>query len=355
VTDLPKGAQAPLVTWSDVLNRLVAGEHLGTEEAASIMRDVLAGHAAPVHLSAFLVLLRARGETVEEVSGFLQAIRDVALHVHVSEDERRALVDTCGTGGDRSGTINVSTTASFVVAAGGVPMAKHGNRAASSKSGAADVLETLGAVIDLGPQEVATCIREAGIGFCLAPRFHPAFRFVGPIRKELGVPTIMNILGPLSNPAGASRQVIGVGIPEFAPLIVEVLRVRGADRVMVVHGDDGLDELTTTGPSKVWELRDGDVRSYVVDPEEMGIPLTTLAELCGGDPAFNAERTRRILEGEAGPQTDFVALNAAAGLLVGGKVDDLGAGYELAKSLIADGSAVKTLSSFIETTQRLAV
>jgi anthranilate phosphoribosyltransferase len=347
------GASAPSVTWSDVLNRLVAGERLQTDEAASIMRDVLAGHAAAVHLSAFLVLLRARGETVEEVSGFLQAIRDVALHVHVTEEERQAVVDTCGTGGDRSGTINVSTTASFVVAAAGVPIAKHGNRAASSKSGAADVLEALGAVIDLGPEQVAECIREAGIGFCVAPRFHPAFRFVGPIRKELGVPTIMNILGPLSNPAGATRQVIGVGIPEFAPLIVEVLKTRGAERVMVVHGDDGLDEFTNTGPSKVWELRDGEVRSHVVDPETLRIPLTTLPELCGGDPAFNADRTRRILEGEPGPQSDFVALNAAAGLLVGGKVDDLAAGYELARSLISDGSAAKCLQRFIETTQRL--
>lgn len=349
--DLSEGASAPSVTWPDVLNRLVAGEQLASQEAASIMRDVLAGHAAPVHLSAFLVLLRARGETVEEVSGFLQAIRDVALHVHLPEFAGR-LVDTCGTGGDRSGTINVSTTASFVVAAGGVPMAKHGNRAASSKSGAADVLEALGANIDLGPDEVGACIREAGIGFCMAPRFHPAFRFVGPIRKELGVPTIMNILGPLSNPAGATRQVIGVGLPQFADLIVEVFRVRGADRVIVAHGHDGLDELSTTGPSKVWELREGDVRSYVVDPVDFGIPPARLEDLCGGDPQFNAERTRRILEGETGPQADFVALNAGAGLLVGGKVEDLQSGYEMAKGLLADGSAIRALDTFIATTQR---
>lgn len=354
MSDLSGGASAPSVTWSDVLNRLVAGEHLGTEEAASIMRDVLAGHAAPVHLSAFLVLLRARGETVEEVSGFLQAIRDVALHVHVDEVERAALVDTCGTGGDRSGTINVSTTASFVVAAAGVPMAKHGNRAASSKSGAADVLEALGAVTDLGPDEVRTCIREAGIGFCLAPRFHPAFRFVGPLRKELGVPTIMNILGPLSNPAGATRQVIGVGIPEFAELIVDVLKVRGAERVMVVHGHDGLDELSTTGPSKVWELRNGEVRTYVVDPSDFDIPTVDLQELCGGDPAHNAERSRSILGGEPGAQADFVALNAAAGLLVGGKVEDLREGFALAREIISTGFALAKLDEFVSVTNRLS-
>lgn len=353
MSDLSDSQADKAILWSEVLNRLVAGERLSLEEAASIMRDVLAGHVASVHLSAFLVLLRARGETVEEVSGFLQAIRDVALHVHVPEHEG-ALVDTCGTGGDRSGTINVSTTASFVVAAGGVPMAKHGNRASSSKSGAADVLEALGAVVDLGPEQVATCIRQVGIGFCMAPLFHPAFRFVGPIRKELGVPTIMNILGPLSNPAGATRQVIGVGIPEFAPLIVDVLKARGAQRVMVVHGDQGLDEFATTGPSKVWELRDGEVHDYVLDPADLGIPAATLDQLSGGDPEFNAERTLRILEGEEGPQADFVALNAAAGLLVGGKVEGLASGYELAKTLLHNGSARETLSNFVAVTQKLA-
>lgn len=346
--------QSAPVTWPVLLNRLVAGERLELEEAAAIMRDVLAGHAAPVHLSAFLVLLRSRGETVEEVSGFLQAIREVAVAVPVTEQERLALVDTCGTGGDRSGTINVSTTASFVVAAAGVPMAKHGNRASSSKSGAADVLEALGAVVDLGPDQVVTCLREVGIAFCMAPNFHPAFRFVGPVRKELGVPTIMNILGPLSNPAGAMRQVVGVGVPAFAEVVIDALRARGASRVMVVHGHDGLDELSTTGPSQVFELADGEARTYVLDPVELGIPLATLTDLGGGDPVFNAERTQRILSGEQGPQSDFVALNAAAGLWAGGRVESLKEGVELARSVLEEGSAAGLLDRFIAATQRLS-
>jgi anthranilate phosphoribosyltransferase len=317
------------------------------------MRDVLAGHAAPVHLAAFLVLLRGRGETVAEVSGFLQAIWDVAVPVTVTPAERDALVDTCGTGGDRSGTINVSTTASFIVAAGGVPVAKHGNRASSSKSGAADVLEALGANIDLGPDEVVASIRETGLGFFLAPRFHPAFRHAGPVRKQLAVPTIMNFLGPLSNPAGVKRQVIGVSNSVMPSLLLEVLRERGADRILVVHGNDGLDELTVTGPSTIHELRDGDIRRYTFELDEIGLKPVAAEALCGDDATHNAQRARSILAGEIGPQADFVALNAAAAFVVGGRVDSLRDGFELAKSLLADGSAAEALERFLAATNRL--
>lgn len=343
------------VLWPDVLNRLVAGERLGTEEAAAVMRDVLAGHAAPVHLSALLVVLRSRGETVDEVSGFLDAIREVAVPVDVSESERSQLVDTCGTGGDRSGTINVSTTASFVVAAGGVPVAKHGNRASSSQSGAADVLEALGAAIDLGPNEVVQCIRHTGIGFFLAPRFHPAFRHAGPVRKQLGVPTIMNFLGPMSNPARVQRQVIGVSNSVVPDLLMDVLKRRGATRVMIVHGNDGLDELTVTGPSTIWELRDGEVTRSIFDLSSIGLRPVAAEALCGGDAQHNADRARRILDGEPGPQSDFVALNAAAAFVVGGKADSLVDGFELAKSLLADGSAASVMEKFLQTSRELAV
>jgi anthranilate phosphoribosyltransferase len=346
---------APAVpSWPALLNRLVVGEHLSSDEAGDAMRDILAGVVTPVHLAAFLAVLHARGENVAEVSGFANAIADVAVLVDFDDHQRARLVDTCGTGGDRSSTINVSTTASFVVAAAGVPVCKHGNRSATSKSGAADVLEALGATIDLGPAEVKQCVERTGIGFCLAPRYHPAFRHAGPIRKELGFPTIMNFLGPLSNPGRVRRQIIGVSNPAMAEVMLAVLEQRGAERAMIVHGNDGLDELTTTGLSTIHELRDGTVRRYGFDPTTLGIVPAEPESLKGGDAAHNAERVRSILDGEEGPQTDLVALNAAGGLLVAGAVDDLATGYEQAKAILSRGSATAVLDDFIHVSKELA-
>ncbi|HEX8581242.1 MAG TPA: anthranilate phosphoribosyltransferase, partial [Acidimicrobiales bacterium] len=258
------------------------------------------------------------------------------------------LVDTCGTGGDRSRTINVSTIAALVVAGAGGRVCKHGNRAASSACGSADLLEALGVAIDLGPAGVARCIDEVGIGFCFAPRFHPAMRHAGPARRELGVPTVFNFLGPMANPARVRRQVLGVSDPSMAERMAQVLGANGAERALVVYGHDGLDELTTTTTSTVLELRDGGLRTYVVDPVELGLAPADPAELKGGDAATNASLARAVLGGEPGPRRDVVLLNAAAGLVAAGLADDLVDGLVLAASSIDEGRAAATLDRLVD-------
>ena len=338
--------------WPGVLGRLAAGTDLGPADAAVAMCDVLEGNATPAQIAAFVFGLRCKGETVEEMTGLVSAMLDASERVVVSEGLAPRLVDTCGTGGDRTGTINVSTLAALVVAGAGAPVCKHGGRAASSKAGSADVLEALGVVIDLGPAGVARCIEEAGIGFCFAPRYHPAMRHALPVRRELGVATAFNFLGPLANPARVRRQVVGVGDPAMAEKMVRVLAANGGTDVIVVHGADGLDELSTTGPSTMYRLNSGgsapgDLERTTVDPRGLGLAPCELGDLLGDDPASNARLARSVLDGERGPRREIVALNAAAGLMVAGLAGDLTEGLDLAFSTIDSGAAAARLELLV--------
>jgi anthranilate phosphoribosyltransferase len=293
------------------------------------------------------VALRIKGETVDEMSGLVSAMLDFADPVPLSADTAAAVIDTCGTGGDRSGSINISTIAAFVAAGAGARVCKHGNRAASSKAGSADVLEALGVVIDLGPEAVARCVEEARMGFCFAARFHAALRHAVPVRRELGIPTVFNFLGPLANPARVRRQVVGVSDPRMAEKVLGVLQANGAHHALVVYGHDGLDELTTADTSTVHELRDGDVRTYVVDPVELGLGGATRTDLLGGDAATNAAVARSVLDGNRGPHRDIVVLNAAAALVAAGTSDDLVDGIASAEASIDGGHAAAVLDALV--------
>ncbi|MDP9434710.1 MAG: anthranilate phosphoribosyltransferase, partial [Actinomycetota bacterium] len=292
-------------TWPSLLARLLAGASLTQGETAWAMREIMTGEAAPAQLAAFLVALRAKGETPEEVAGLVDVMLEQAAQVNVPV---RA-VDTCGTGGDRAGTVNISTMAALVVAGAGVPVVKHGNRAASSASGSADLLEALGVVVDLPPSAVAPCVERTGIAFCFAPVFHPGMRHAAPTRRELGVPTVFNVLGPLSNPARPAAQAVGVSDLRLAPIMARVLAARGVD-ALVFRGEDGLDELTTTGPSRVWVVASGEVAEERFAPGDVGLPTASLADLRGGDAAHNAAVAREVLSGRSGPVRDAVLLNA---------------------------------------------
>ncbi|HEY1282119.1 MAG TPA: anthranilate phosphoribosyltransferase [Acidimicrobiales bacterium] len=338
---------ADLGGWPAVLAPLVAGQDLPAASTRAAMAEILDGAATPAQLAGFVVALRMKGETVEELTGLLDAMLGAATLVPVDEGLQARLIDIVGTGGDRSHSINVSTLASFVVAGAGVPVCKHGNRAASSACGAADLLEALGVTIELTPDDVVRCLEKVGLAFCFAPRFHPALRHAGPPRRELGVPTAFNILGPMANPARVRRLVVGLADPALADRMLGVLQRHGAERVLIVHGDDGLDELTTTTTSVVWEL-DGDAtRTWRLDPDDLGLRRAAAADLVGGDPATNAGCARAVLAGEPGPHRDVVMLNAAAGLLVGGAVDSLGAGLELAGAVLDDGRAAAALDALV--------
>jgi anthranilate phosphoribosyltransferase len=307
-------------------------------------------------VAAFLVLLHAKGETVDEVTGLARAMVDAAVACPLAEQDADAAVDLVGTGGDRLASINVTTLAAFITAGSGVPVCKHGNRAASSSVGTADVLEALGVAIELGPEGVARCVSEAGMGFCFAQRFHPAMRFVGPVRKELGVPTVFNLLGPLINPARTRRQLVGVSDRSMAPIMAGVFGATGSIHALVVHADDGLDELSVTSPSNVLEVRgdgrgDFEVTGWRVDPKALGFPPATLADLRGGNAAFNAGVIRSVLEGERSARRDIGILNAAAALLVAGRVGDLEGGVAVATESIDSGRAVGVLDALIATSQ----
>jgi anthranilate phosphoribosyltransferase len=293
-----------------------------------------------------------KGETVEELGGMVDAMLDASTRVDI--DTSGPVIDVVGTGGDRAHTINVSTISALVVAGAGGRVCKHGNRAASSACGAADLLEALGVAIELGPTGVAACVAEAGIGFCFAPRYHPAMRHAGPSRRDLGIPTAFNILGPLSNPGRVQRYLIGVADLRMADRMAGVLRDKGTARALIVHGGDGLDELTTTGASTVVELHDGEVSTWDVDPEAFGLRRVDREDLVGGDATINADLARRVLAGEHGPHRDIVSLNAGAGLLVAGLADDLAAGIEAARESIDSGAAVAALADLVEVSQREA-
>ncbi len=354
----PIGAEVTLESaggWPAVLGRLFRREDLSEAEAAAALSAVLAGEATAAQIAAFAAALRTKGETAGEMIGMVRAMRRYAVALPLAGE----LVDTCGTGGDGSGTINVSTLAALIVAAAGGRVCKHGNRAVSSLAGSADVLEALGVVVDLGPDGVARCVEEAGIGFCLAPRFHPAMRQAAPVRRELGAPTTFNLLGPLSNPAGATRQLVGIGDAAMAERILEVLEAGGATHVMVVFGRDGLDELSTVTTSTVLEsVSTGDGRyrrrRFEVDPVSLGFKRANLAELRGGGAEENAVLARAVLAGEPGPQADFVRLNAAAALVVAGLAADLPAGVELGGDVLASGSAATTLDRLVRASETAA-
>ncbi|HLI44437.1 MAG TPA: anthranilate phosphoribosyltransferase [Acidimicrobiales bacterium] len=340
---------AALGGWPGALSRLLRREDLTAEEAEAVFDSILSGEAAPTQIAAFAAAMRTKGETSEEMIGLVRAMRARGEKVELGP----GLLDTCGTGGDRSGTVNVSTMAALVAAAAGVRVCKHGGRASSSISGSADVFEALGVAVDLGPAGVARCVAEAGIGFCLAPRFHPAMRHAAPVRRELGVPTVFNFLGPLANPARATHQLIGVGDPAMAERMLDVLEANGTERAMLVYGHDGLDELSTVAISSVLETRRSGTggyerRRYEVDAAAFGLARAEPGELRGGTPEQNASLLLAVFEGERGPQRDFALLNSAGALLVAGVVPDLGAGVELAASLIDEGAARAKLEQLVK-------
>ncbi|HSH61015.1 MAG TPA: anthranilate phosphoribosyltransferase [Acidimicrobiales bacterium] len=331
---------------------MVEAQDLGADEAAAALSEILSGSAASAQIAAFAVALRMKGETVEEMTALVRTMLAHAEAVPVPVGME--VVDTCGTGGDRSRSVNVSTMAALVVAGAGAPVCKHGNRAMSSLAGSADVLEALGVVVDLGPTAVLRCLEQAGMGFCFAPRFHPSLRHAGPTRRELGVATVFNFLGPLANPARPRRQVVGVSNPAMAYKMLGVLEANGANHALVVYGHDGLDELTTTTTSTMVELVEGAVRSVEIDPRDLGLERAAPEDLRGGDAVTNAELTRRVLAGEKGPHRDVVVLNAAAGMLAAGLVTDLEEGLGAAQRSVDDGRAADVLARLVKTTQEVA-
>lgn len=325
--------------WSEILGRLASGADLTRNESRDAMATIMAGEATPAQISALIVSLRIKGETVDEMTGLVEAMRAAAVTVDIGE----MVVDVVGTGGDRSGTFNISTTAALIAAGAGAKVAKHGNRSASSKCGSADVLEGLGVRIDLDPDDTADMVRKVGFGFFFAPRYHPAMRFAGPVRKELGIPTVFNFLGPLANPAGATRQVIGVSDRRMAERMIGVLASLGSEYAFVVYGEDGLDEFTTTAPTFIHRLKHGEITSAEFTPEDLGVPRANPADLVGGDVAENVAITRAILAGEKGPKRDAAVVNAAPALVVAGLAEGFVEGVQLAVETIDSGAAADVL------------
>ncbi|MDQ3453759.1 MAG: anthranilate phosphoribosyltransferase [Actinomycetota bacterium] len=338
-----------MISWPDVLGRLLRGEDLDDTATAAVMEQIMAGEATSAQVAGFLMALRAKGETAAEIAGLVRGMRGFALAVEVSGD----VVDTCGTGGDRAGTFNVSTVAAIVAAGAGATVAKHGNRAASGRCGSADLLEDFGIVIDLPPAAVSRCIDQVGIGFCFAPTFHPAMRHAMITRRELGVPTVFNFLGPLTNPAGAQHQTIGVSDPAMAPRMAQVLARLGTRHALVFHGADGLDELTTTGPSTVWEVRGDQVEQSTLNPDGLGLAPATVADLRGGDVSDNRRIAEAVLAGEPGPPRDIVLLGAAAALVAANRVDGFPAGLTAAAKAIDSGEAAQVLQRWVQVSQNL--
>ncbi|MGH2698663.1 MAG: anthranilate phosphoribosyltransferase [Actinomycetota bacterium] len=338
-------------SWGHLISRLMKGESLTEQESSAAMIEIMEGAATPAQIAGFVVALRTKGESIDEVAGLVRTMRSYGRAVEVSGE----VLDTCGTGGDRTGTFNVSTAAAIVCAGAGVKVAKHGNRAASSRCGSADVLEALGVAIDLPGEGVAACIDKAGIGFCFAPVFHPAMRHAATPRRELGVATIFNFLGPLTNPAGATRQALGVADPRMIEVMVSTLARLGSTRVLAFHGHQGLDELSTSGSSKVVELRAGELHRWSIDPAQLGLAQASLDSVSGGTAAENAAHIRSVLAGEGGPRRDIVLLNAAAGLVAAGTAGDMAEGLERSARAVDSGDAAGSLELLIETSQSLRV
>jgi anthranilate phosphoribosyltransferase len=332
------------MTINEAIAQVIEGESLNTTQAADVMNQIMTGGATPAQIGAYLIAMRMKGETVDEITGSAKIMREMATRVNVNAE---LVVDTCGTGGDASGTFNISTTVAFVVAGGGITVAKHGNRSVSSRSGSADVLTALGVNLEMTPGAVENCINEIGIGFLFAPLFHSAMKHaIGP-RREIGVRTLFNVLGPLTNPAGAGIQVLGVYAPELTDILAQVLVKLGSSHCFVVHGSDGLDEITTTGPSHIAEGKNGVVDSYTINPEELGLPLAKAADLAGGDADENAEITKKVLAGEKGPCRDIVLINAAPAFVAAGKAKTLTEGIACAAEAIDSGAAETKLAELI--------
>jgi anthranilate phosphoribosyltransferase len=330
-------------SFKPLIAKVAAGSQLSRADAATAFDAILSGEVTPSQLGGFLMALRVRGETVEEITGAVTAMRAKMLPVVAPPDA----IDVVGTGGDGSGSYNVSTLAALIVAACGVPVAKHGNRAASSKSGTADTLAALGVKVGVAPAVIERCIREAGIGFMLAPTHHAAMRHVGPTRAELGTRTIFNLLGPLANPAGVKRQLIGVFSAAWLLPMAEVLRNLGSERVWITHGADGLDEMSTTGTTKIVELKDGAIRAFEIAPEDVGLTRVDLAALKGGDAARNAEALKAVLAGARNPYAEIAMLNAAGALVVAGKARELAEGVAMAGDALASGAAERVLDRLV--------
>ncbi len=339
---------------NDILTRAIdavcAGDHLTADHAATVLAEIMEGRSSEVQTAAFLIALRAKGETVPELVGLARTMRALADSVEI---DRADLVDTAGTGGGPS-TFNISTAAALVAAAAGCAVAKHGNRSSTSRCGSADVLEALGVAIELDPDQVARCIDQVGFGFMFAPRHHKAMAHVAPARKELGVRTIFNFLGPLTNPAGATRQLLGVSDRRYQETIAEALVGLGAESALVVSAEDGLDELSISGTTRVIEVGDGGTEEWFVEPGEFGLEPAGIEQIAGGEPADNAEAVRSVLGGAAGPARDVVVLNAGAAIYAGGHAEDLGSGVERAREAIDAGAAAELLQRLIQQTRDLA-
>jgi anthranilate phosphoribosyltransferase len=332
------------------IDRLASGRDLSLDDAAAVLSEIMAGNASEVQIAAFLIALRTKGETVDELAGLARTMRALAARVEVPGDE---LLDTAGTGGGRR-TFNVSTTAALIAAGAGCRVAKHGNRSATGLSGSADVLEALGARIDLTPQDVARCIEQVGFGFMFAPAHHQATRYVVPVRRELAVRTIFNFLGPLTNPAGARRQLVGVSDPAYLETMAGALARLGTEHALLVSGEDGVDELSISAPTVVVEVLGGEVRRYAVTPEEVGLQRAPVDAVPGGDPRQNADTANRIFAGEPGAARDLAVLNGGAAIYAGGRAESLEQGVRAAEEAIDAGAAAAALSRFVEQTRALA-
>src|SRR5579863_2960180 len=340
----------------EAIAHVAAGAKLSEEEAAAVMEEIMTGLATPSQMGAFLTALRLRpgGETVAEITGLARVMRDKAVRVHLEGDIAAHALDTCGTGGDGAGTFNVSTGAGIISAAAGASIAKHGNRSATSRCGSADVLEALGARIDLGPEQVARCVQEVGFGFMFAPAYHPAMKYVGPTRREIGIRTVFNILGPLTNPAHARYQVLGVADGSLLRKMGEVLLHLGCRHALIIHGEDGIDECSLSAPTRVCEVRHGqELREYTITPEEVGLTrISDRAAFQGGDPPYNAHLMRSLLSGDTnGPMVDMLCLNASAALLANEQVASLADGVKLARATLREGKAKQKLTDVIACSQ----
>jgi anthranilate phosphoribosyltransferase len=335
--------------FTPILQKLTARQDLTAAEAAAAMAEIMAGRATPATIAAFLVGLAMKGEQPEEIVGLAETMRREAVRFDTAG---RTVFDTCGTGGDRAGTFNISSAAAIVVAACGVPVAKHGNRSVSSRCGSADVLEALGVNVGAPPAAVERCLADAGIAFLFAPTFHPSMRHAGPTRKELGLRTAFNLLGPLTNPARPAHQLVGVPRPELTQLLARSLQLLGAERAWVVHGADGIDEISPTGYTKVSECHEGSVRTFYVHPSDFGLRKVPLEALAGGDSAENARIVRQVLTGDRGPRREAVVLNAGASLFVAGRVASVREGIEAAAAAIDSGRAAATLERLVEVSQQ---
>jgi len=344
----------PPIDIQSVIRAVVDGQELTHDDATSAMDAIMTGNVTDAQIGALVTGLRMKGETVDEIAGFARAMRSHALRVDIDHDTK-PLLDTCGTGGDHSNSFNISTTATFAIAAAGVRIAKHGNRAASSRCGSADLLEGLGVAVELTPDQVTESVERVGIGFMYAPAFHPAMRFVGPARKQMGIRTVFNVLGPLTNPAGASHQLIGVGHPDIAVKLAAVLGKLGSRHAVLVHSEEGLDEIGIMGRSEIteWDERQGEIVTYAVQPEDFGLVRGKAEDLIGGDVAENVAITRAILSGENGPRRTVTLMNAGAGIYAADAADSFADGIALAAEAIDSGKAMAKLEQLINVTREM--